>query len=372
MRISPFKLERYLELYEFTAKYMLGASDCESFEIKEILSEQELSEMAFLRLSYSMAQGNLRLRQEVSNLFCAAGPEDILICVPQEGIFITMNALLEPGDKVIVQVPCYQSLCELPKALGCKVLPWTPETENKRWEWNLDFLRENVDNKTKLIVINSPQNPTGQTFCKQEYLEILDIARRNGCYVFSDEMYRLLEHDPQDRLPTGSDTYEKCISLSGMSKTFGLGGLRVGWISTRDKQVLKRIIEFKDYTTISNNALSEYVATIALKKKETLLARNHKIIKNNLGLLDSFFAKHENLFGWFKPKAASIGFVKTKFSMNAEAFCEDLVAKKDVLLVPSTKFGYGNNHFRLGFGRKNMQDGLNLLEQYVQEKIQKT
>jgi len=114
MRISPFKLERYLELYEFTAKYMLGASDCESFELKEILSEQELSEMASLRLGYSMAQGNLRLRQEVSNLFCVAGPEDILICVPQEGIFITMNALLEPGDKVIVQVPCYQSLCELP------------------------------------------------------------------------------------------------------------------------------------------------------------------------------------------------------------------------------------------------------------------
>ena len=371
MRISPFKLERYLELYEFTAKYMLGASDCETFEIKEILSEQELYEMASLRLGYSMAQGNLRLRQEISNLFCATGPQDILICVPQEGIFITMNALLEPGDKVIVQVPCYQSLCELPKALGCKVLLWEPDTENKRWEWNLDFLRENVDNKTKLIVINSPQNPTGQTFTKQEYHEILDIAKRNRCYVFSDEMYRLLEHDPQDRLPTGSDTYEKCISLSGMSKTFGLGGLRVGWISTTDKHALKRIIEFKDYTTISNNPIAEYVATIALKKKETLIARNHSIIMNNLGLLDSFFAKHQNLFAWFKPKAASIAFVQTKFNKGAEAFCEDLVKKKEVLLVPSTKFGYGNRHFRLGFGRKNMQDGLRLLEQYLQEEMQK-
>jgi len=371
MRISPFKLERYLELYEFTAKYMLGASDCETFEIKEILSEQEISEMASLRLGYSMAQGNLRLRQEISNLFCITGPQDILICVPQEGIFISMNALLEPRDKVIVQVPCYQSLCELPKALGCKVLTWEPQTENKRWEWNLDFLRENVDSKTKLIVINSPQNPTGQTFNKQEYLEILDIARRNNCYVFSDEMYRLLEHNPQGRLPIGSDTYDKCISLSGMSKTFGLGGLRVGWISTRDKQTLKRIIEFKDYTTISNNAIAEYVATIALKKKETLIARNHSIIMNNLKLLDSFFARHENLFSWFKPKASSIAFVQTKFAMKAEAFCEDLVKKKDVLIVPSTKFSYGNHHFRLGFGRKNMRDGLKLLEQYVQEEMQK-
>ena len=371
MRISPFKLERYLEQHEFTAKYILGASDCESFEIKEILSEKELSELASLRLGYSMAQGNLNLRQEISHLFRVVGPEDILVCVPQEGIFITMNALLKQGDKVIVQVPCYQSLCELPKALGCMVLPWEPHTENKRWEWNLNFLKQNVDNKTKLIVVNSPQNPTGQTFSKKDYQQILDIARRNRCYVFSDEMYRLLEHDPQDRLPTGSDTYEKCISLSGMSKTFGMGGLRVGWISARDKQVLKRIIEFKDYTTISNNAIAEYVATIALKKKETLLARNHNIIRNNLGLLDTFFAKHENLFGWFKPKAASISFVEIKFNINAETFCEDLIKKKDVLIVPSTKFGYGNNHFRLGFGRKNMQEGLSLLEQYILEEIQK-
>ncbi len=371
MHISPFRLERYLELYEFSAKYILGASDCESFEIQEILSDQELTELKSLRLGYSEAQGNLSLRKEISNLFQVAGPEHIVVSVPQEGIFITMNALLEPGDEVVVQVPCYQSLCEMPKALGCKVLTWEPETKKGRWEWNLDFLRKNVDRKTNLIVINSPQNPTGQTFDKNDYLEILDIAKRNSCYVFSDEMYRLLEHNPQDRLPIGTDIYEKCISLSGMSKTFGLGGLRLGWLSARDNQMLKRIVEFKDYTTISNNAVGEYIAKAALKKKDIFLSRNHKIVTNNVALLDSFFAKHKDVFGWFKPRAGSIAFVEIKFGKKVDDFCADLVKKKNVLLVPSTKFGYGEHHFRLGFGRKNMPEGIRLLEEYMEEYVTK-
>jgi len=154
-----------------------------------------------------------------------------------------------------------------------------------------------------------------------------------------------------------------------MSKTFGLGGLRLGWLSTRDEVALRRVVELKDYITISNNAIGEYVAKIALKKRETLLSRNHKIVTSNVELLNSFFNDHEDLFGWFKPKAASIAFVQTKFSMDAENFCADLVKKKDVLLVPSTKFGYGNHHFRLGFGRKNMPNGLRLLGEYVEENL---
>ena len=369
MRISTFKLERYLELYEFSAKYILGASDCESFAVREILSDQELSKLGSLKLGYSTAQGNPQLRKEISNLFQVANPEEIIVCAPQEGIFIAMNAVLEAGDKVIVQVPCYQSLCEIPKALGCNVLTWEPDTEKNCWEWNLNFLRDNVDARTKLIVINSPQNPTGQIFKKEDYLEILDMARQNKCYVFSDEMYRLMEHDPQDRLPIGSDIYEKCISLSGMSKTFGLGGLRIGWLSSKDKDALRRILEFKDYTTISNNAIGEYIAYIALKKRVNLLARNYRIVIGNLELLDTFFNRHRHLFGWFKPKAASIAFVQTKFILGVEAFCEGLIQKKDVLLVPGTKFGYGDHHFRLGFGRENMRCGLKLLEDYIREDL---
>ncbi len=267
MNINEFKLERYFEQHEFTAKYLFCASDCETFKIEDILSEKELSELHSLRLGYSQAQGNPILRKEVAKLFRTVGPEEIVVSVPEEGIFITMNALLDKGDSVIIQFPCYQALREVPKAIGCKVINWAPQAIGNRWRWDISFLTEKVNKDTKMIVINSPHNPTGHLFTHGEYQEIIDIAKENGCMVFSDEMYRLLEYQERDRLPIGSEIYEKCVSLSGMSKVYGLGGLRIGWLSIREKTLLDKIIEFKDYTTISNAALSEYVATVAIRKR---------------------------------------------------------------------------------------------------------
>jgi len=370
MRIDEFKLERYFTKHESNAKYILGASDCETFTVSEVLSEKELSELHSLRMGYSESQGNAQLREEIATLFQNLTPDDIAVAVPQEAIFLAMNALLDPGDKIAVQVPCYQSLCAVPAAIGAKVLAWSPVTIRNQWHWDLDFLRENVDKTTKLITLNSPHNPTGYHFTQKEYAEIIDIARENGCHVFSDEMYRLLEYQEEDRLPIGSEIYEKCISLSGMSKTFGLGGLRIGWLSTRDRALLERIVEFKDYTTITNSVLSEYVALGALRKREILLSRNMNIIKNNLKLLDEFFTRHTDKFTWLNPKAGPVAFVKTKFEGNIESFCDDLISQKGVLLMPGTKFDYGHHYFRLGFGRKNLPDALGLFEEFVNEKIE--
>ena len=369
MKIEEFKLERYFAKHETHAKYVLGASDCESFAVNEILTEKELSDLQSFRLGYSEAQGNMHLRKEIATLFKNVSYEDVVVAVPQESIFIAMNALLSPGDKVIVQVPCYQSLCAVPKAIGCNVVTWSPVTIKNQWYWDTNFLKENVDKATKLIVVNSPHNPTGYLFTRKEYKEIIDIAKEKNCYVFSDEMYRFLEYQKENRLPIGSDVYEKCISLSGLSKTFGLGGLRIGWLSTRDKALLRRVIEFKDYTTLSNSALSEFVALAALKKKEKLLSRNMNIIENNLKMLDEFFKRHTDKFIWLRPNAGPIAFVKTKFKENIDNFCEDLVNKKEVMLTPGTKFDYGNQYFRLGFGRKNMPDALKLFEDYINENI---
>ena len=369
MRIDEFKLERYFTKHEFDARYILCASDCESFSINEILGEKELAELHSLKLGYSESQGNTLLRKEIATLFQNVTFDEIVVAAPQEGIFIAMNALLSSGDKVIVQVPCYQSLCAVPKALGCDVVTWSPVNIGSQWHWDIDFLREKVDKTTKLIVINSPHNPTGYLFSKKEYEEIIGIAKENDCYVFSDEMYRMLEYQKENRLPIGSDVYEKCISLSGLSKTFGLGGLRIGWLSTHDEALLKRIVEFKDYTTLFSSSVSEFIALIALKKIDMILSRNLNIIENNLKILDAFFERHSDQFSWFRPKAGTVAFVKTKFKSNIENFCEDLVNKKGVLLMPGTKFDYGDHYFRIGFARKNMSDALKLFEEYVNENI---
>ena len=367
MRIEEFMLERYFAEHEFTAKYIMGASDCESFSLGDFLSKEELRDMNSLSLGYSEAQGSTTLRKEIATLFENVLYDEIVVAVPQESIFITLNALLNPGDKVIVQVPCYQSMCSIPMALGSKVVTWSPSIIGNRWQWNLDFLKENVDEFTKLIVVNSPHNPTGSVFTHREFAEIIDIVREKDCYLFSDEMYRILEYRKEDRLPIGSDVYEKSVSLSGLSKTFGLGGLRIGWLSTKDKGLLDRIVRLKDYTTLSNGTLNEFVALIALRKKETILARNLGIIEANLKLLEEFFKRHADKFTWLKPTAGTVAFVRTEFEAKIERFCEDLVERKGVLLVPGTKFGYWEHFFRIGFGRKNLSEALKLLEEFVNE-----
>jgi aspartate/methionine/tyrosine aminotransferase len=368
MKISEFKLERYFEEHEFSAKYILCASDCEPLTIGEVLTEYEISTLKSLRLSYAEAQGTPDLRNEAAKLYKAISPEDLVVCVPEEGIFIAMNALLNPNEKVIVQTPCYQALSEIPKAIGCKITKWLPEAKSTHsWHWNIEFLEENVDKKTKMIIVNSPHNPTGHLFTNQEYHEIIKIAKNNNCIVFSDEMYRMLEQEKQDRLSSGADLYKKCVSLSGVSKILGLGGLRIGWLATKDKALRDKIIKFKDYTTISSSVPGQYIAQIALTKIDTIVSRNLNTIRNNLEDLDSFFARHPNKFDWFRPKAGSTAFVKINFTQDVENFCENLVKKKSVMLMPSTKFDYGNNYLRFGLGRRNMPQALTLFEEYLNE-----
>jgi aspartate/methionine/tyrosine aminotransferase len=367
MRIDEFKLERYFERHEFSAKYIFCASDCETSTLNDFLSEKELSELHSIRLSYSQAQGNPVLRDEISKMYHNVGSEEIIVSVPEEAIFITMNSLLDPGDNVVVQFPCYQALSEVPRAIGCRVIKWEPEAVQDDWNWSLEFLRKMVNKRTRMIIINSPHNPTGHLFNKKEYDEIIQLARENNCIVFSDEMYRMLEYQNEDQLPIGSDVYEKCISLSGMSKAYGLGGIRIGWLSVREKEALDRIMRFKDYTTISSSALSEYVATVAVRKRAIILSRNLGIIRNNLKLLDTFFQKHKDKFVWLRPKAGPIAFVKTIIDQDIEDFCENVVKQKSVMLMPSTKFEYGDQHIRIGFGRQNMPEALNLFEEYLAE-----
>jgi aspartate/methionine/tyrosine aminotransferase len=182
-------------------------------------------------------------------------------------------------------------------------------------------------------------------------------------------MYRPLIFRKEGMLPSGSDIYEKCISLSGVSKTFGLDGLRIGWLSIRQKSLLQRVLNFRDYTTLSNSVLSEFVAMIALRKSNLILSRNLCIIQDNLKLLDNFFNKYKDQFQWLKPKAGTVALIKTKFTKNTENFCEDLINKKGVLLMPGTKFGY-NDCFRIGFGRKNLPIGIQQLDSYLIEKGQ--
>lgn len=373
MRLHPFKLERYFAKYEFSVKYLLSSSDCDGLlqkEILELADDETKIIWENLALGYTESLGHPLLRAEVAQLYQGINQDQVLIITPEEGIFISLNTILEKGDHVICTFPGYQSLYEIAEGIGCEVTKWQP-TESKGWQFNLDFLEKNIKPNTKLLVINFPHNPTGYLPTREDFEGIIDIAKKHNLYVFSDEMYRFLEFDPQQRLLSGCEVYDKAITLFGMSKTFGMAGARIGWLIIKDIELYNKMATFKDYTTICSSAPSEILSLIILRSKDKIIARHIKRIERNLNLLDSFFEKHKNLFSWVKPKAGTIAFPKLEGNLDSYDFCQQVVQEAGIMLLPSTVYDYDNKHFRIGFGRENMPEALNKLEEYIDKTFAK-
>lgn len=229
-----------------------------------------------------------------------------------------------------------------------------------------------IQENTKLIVINFPYNPTGYIPTKEQFNRILEIARSRNIFVFADEMYRLLEYDTSDTLHSASDLYQNAISLFGMSKTFSLPGLRIGWLTTKNEAALNKLRVFKDYTTICSSAPSEMLALIALRSKDTIIAQNTRLIQENLTRTDEFFKQYHELFSWIKPKAGSIAFPRLTMNVRIEDICQEIVARKNLMVLPSSVYEGDTkvyNNFRLGLGRKNFQEALAVFEAYVRQNL---
>ena len=371
MKIPPFALERFFAEYEFHVPYLLCASDCESVSVRQLLKLESGSASAFecLRLGYTEAVGSLALRQAIAQLYQHIAPEQILVHAgAEEAIFIFMNVVLERGDHVIVHFPCYQSLREIAAAIGCDVTRWTA-TEQDHWALDLDALKAAIRPNTKAIIINCPHNPTGYLPTQAQFGQIIAIAREHGLLLFSDEVYRGLEYNEADRLPAACDLYEHAVSLGVMSKTYGLAGLRIGWIATQNQDIYRQMAAFKDYTSICNSAPSEFLAALALRHQETLVQRNRAIILENLRLLNRFFLTYSQWFYWITPKAGPIAFPRLT-SAQARDFYLGLVKQKGVLLLPGNYYDFDNAHFRIGFGRKNLAAGLAKVAEYLHEQVE--
>lgn len=286
----------------------------------------------------------------------------------QEPIFLFSHAVLNQEDEVIVQTPCYQSLQSVPKSIGCKVLNWNVHYENNQPVFNLDDLKKLVSNRTKVIYLNAPHNPTGFLFSKEEQQSIIELARANDIIVFCDEVYRELEHSPKFTIPAFADIYENGVSVGVMSKSYGLPGLRIGWLATQNQEILEKVAILKEYTTICNAAPSEFLAGVALRNRKTILARNLQIVHNNLPLYDAFFEKYSSLFSWYKPNAGPVALVKMHFGTDDMDFAEQVLKKQQVLLLPGGVYDFGG-YFRIGFGRKGVSEALGQFEIFVKKNL---
>lgn len=367
-----FALEAYFSIWEFSAKYHMTASDAQSLSVSELLemaTTEQREQFENLWLGYTETQGGPEILQAISQTYDSLESKHIqCFAGAEEGVYIAMKTLLSAGDHCIVVVPNYQAAETIPLDF-CEVSGVRLHAEN-HWQLDLDEVRREIKPNTRLISINFPNNPTGAILHADLYEELIEICRQHDLFLFSDEVYRMLEMDESKRIPQAADAYEKGFSLNVMSKAYGLPGLRVGWIASQDTDALKQFCQYKHFLSICNSAPSEKLATIALNARHQILSRNRSLINTNLEKLDTFFSEYSELFDWQHPDGGCVAYPAYLGKDGVEQFCQDLVKQAGVLLLPASIYrsdlmSTPENRFRIGCGRAGIDEGLDAMREFL-------
>jgi len=369
VKIPTFALERYFAQHEFTARYLLSCSDCEALSMNALLDMADAESLSLwenLELHYTESQGHPVLRESIADIYENIDKSNILVAAPEEAIFLFMHALLEADDHVVVMTPAYQSLHEVARSIGCAVDCWEPSGESD-WHFDVGSLEAKLRPDTRLVVINFPHNPTGYLPSRDDLHAIVEMTQNRGIYLLADEMYRFLETDPDTTLPAACELYENAVSLFGLSKSFGLPGLRIGWLASQNKDILARALALKDYTTICNSAPSEILGIMGVRNRTKIVESQLQRLRKNLSVLDRFFDDYDDLFRWSRPCGSSVGFPEMLIGQDTSEFCDELVKKAGIMLVPSKLFQFGERHVRIGFGRDNLPEVISVFAKYLDE-----
>lgn len=363
--MRDFALEVYFSRTAATARHHLTASDSENLALAELLAladDEDGRRWRELALGYTDPRGAPWLRETLAAGYDGCDSEGILCFAgAQEAIHVAMHALLGPGDHAIVVTPNYQSAETIPASL-CAVTGVALDPA-RHWTLDIEAVAAAIRPTTRVVSINFPNNPTGKILERDRFDALVALCRRHGIWLFSDEVYRLIERDPARRLPPVGSVYERGISLGGLSKSYGLPGLRLGWIACGDRGLVERMERIKHYLSICNAAPCEVLAQIALKAGDHILARNRAIARRNIGLLDDFFAAHAEFFDWYRPDGGVVCYPRYRGRDGVEAFCARLLDGDGVLLLPASIFRSDlaptpRDRFRIGFGRSDLAQGL--------------
>jgi aspartate/methionine/tyrosine aminotransferase len=322
-------------------------------------------QMEELVLTYDETPGTRELRTSLARLYDVEADEILVTNGAIEANYLLFQTLVSPGDVVVVMFPAYQQLYEVAGALGAEVRRWELRFEEK-FRPNLEALRDLIDERTQLIVINTPHNPTGAALTGEELRQILKWADEVGAYVLSDETYQGIQlYEGQTWAPPARTLSSLGISVGTLSKSLGLAGLRIGWIAATP-ELIEECWAYRDYSSISCSRLSDFLAVCALSLRSRLIERAVGIARHNLGVLRDFMADHTEHFDFVPPQAGLLTFPRLKQSSDSRQFCRELSTKKGVLLVPGWAFEV-ESFLRIGFGEdpELFQTGLQLLSEYV-------
>ncbi len=353
MKIEAFALERWMTRWETVVEFDLAESGIKPLTVDDLLvlggRDESLETMLRISLGYSEARGTEDLRGLIAGLYADVTPDDVLVTTGAiEANFLLFNVLLSAGDHVVAVDPAYQQLQSVPRAIGCDVSLWRLRPEND-FRYDLSELDGLITPKTKLVVINTPHNPTGSVLTPEEQSEVYRRAESVGAMVMGDEAYRWLTLPGREPFAGPvRDIGTNGISVGTLSKPFGLPGLRIGWIaSTSD--IVQQCWSMRDYVSLSPGKLNDYLATIALRSREQVFARTQKIAGENLQTLDAWIHQREDLVSWVAPRGGLLGLLHYNIDIPSYELADQLAEESSVMLAPGAAFGY-EQFLRIGIG----------------------
>lgn len=371
MKIKEFGVEIWMNDFETKCKYNLAETCVESLTVEELLNlagvgEAGLKNLLSMKLTYGAIEGSDRLRNAIAALYKKQTLSNIVVTHGTIGAnSLVHQALVSRGDHVISVIPTYQQHYSIPESIGAEVECLRLRPENNFLP-DLDELREMVRPNTRLIAINNPNNPTGSLMDETFLKKIVEIARSCGAWLLCDEVYRGIDQSGSGTTAAIADLYEKGISTAGVSKSFSLAGLRLGWVIA-PQEVIEAVMIHRDYNTISVGMINDYLATLALENHEALLGRSRAISRENLSYVSEWIEAEEKI-SWIKPQSGTTAFLKLGFDMSSREFCISLLEKTGVLLTPGSALDI-EGYVRLGFAgnTQELRTGLEKMSEFLAE-----
>ncbi len=348
---QPFEMERMMSKWENVVEYNLSESGVHPISVRELVGDPALlDELLDTELYYPQANGIIELRERIAALYPGATPDNVLVTVGcAEANFITTQTILAEGGEMVVMLPNYMQIWGIAHNLGARVKAFHLR-EERGWAPDLDELNDVVSEKTKLIAVCNPDNPTGYILTEEEMEAIVAAAERVGAWLLADEVYSGAERLTNTQTPSFWGRYDKVLAMNSLSKAYGLPGLRIGWV-VGPSDMVDEIWARHEYTTISTTILANKLAAIALSPevRPRLIQRTRDYIRRGFPILDGWLESHEGVFTLVPPQAAAIAFVRYHLDINSTELVKRLIHEKSVFIVPGDHFGM--DHFlRISFG----------------------
>jgi aspartate/methionine/tyrosine aminotransferase len=345
-------------------------------ELLELADEDGRARWDSLHLGYSPTYGLPALREAIAASYHhLTGADVVCFAGAAEPLLLAMQVLLGHGDHAVVVTPCYQAAETVPLSIcevtGVALRP--PDNPDDNWALDVDAIERALRPATRVVAVNVPNNPTGAIPDEAAWYRLIELCADRGIRLISDEIYRGLELPPQAPLPQAADLSATALSLNGMSKAYGLPGLRIGWIACRDHELIGRLERAKHYTSICCSVTSEVLALIALRARDRILARNREIIAANLPVFGDFFARFPDLFEWQPPQGSCVSFPRYLGADGVEAMCADLVQQEGVLLLPASIYrseltAVPADRFRVSVGRRGPAEALSCWTTWLEKR----